>query len=81
MAEVILINLTGPDRPGITRDLSAILAEHDVRVLDIVRSRLARPCPQQFAPRRRHTVASPDSQHRDFLVLPGYCHDAWRVTT
>ncbi|MEM9174915.1 MAG: phosphoserine phosphatase SerB [Myxococcota bacterium] len=35
MAEVILINLTGPDRPGITRDLSAILAEHDVRVLDI----------------------------------------------
>lgn len=35
MAEIILINLTGPDRPGITRDLSAILAEHDVRVLDI----------------------------------------------
>lgn len=35
MTEVILINLTGPDRPGITRDLSAILALHDVRVLDI----------------------------------------------
>lgn len=35
MAEVILINLTGPDRPGITRDLGAILAGHDVRVLDI----------------------------------------------
>jgi len=35
MSEVILINLTGPDRPGITRDLSAILARHDVRVLDI----------------------------------------------
>ena len=35
MAEVILINLTGPDRPGITRELSSILARHDVRVLDI----------------------------------------------
>ena len=35
MSEVVLINLTGPDRPGITRDLSAILAQHDVRVLDI----------------------------------------------
>ena len=35
MSEVILINLTGADRPGITRDLSAILARHDVRVLDI----------------------------------------------
>ena len=35
MSEVILINLTGADRPGITRDLSAILAGHGVRVLDI----------------------------------------------
>ncbi len=35
MSEVILINLTGADRPGITRDLSEILAQHDVRVLDI----------------------------------------------
>ncbi len=35
MSEVILINLTGADRPGITRDLAAILARHDVRVLDI----------------------------------------------
>jgi phosphoserine phosphatase len=35
VSEVILINLTGPDRPGITRDLSTILARHDVRVLDI----------------------------------------------
>ncbi len=35
MSEVILINLTGADRPGITRDLNAILARHDVRILDI----------------------------------------------
>lgn len=35
MSEIVLINLTGPDRPGITRDLSRILASHDVRVLDI----------------------------------------------
>lgn len=35
MSEIVLINLTGADRPGITRDLSAILAQHDVRILDI----------------------------------------------
>ena len=35
MSEIILLNLTGADRPGITRDLSAILASHDVRILDI----------------------------------------------
>ncbi|HEB88634.1 MAG TPA: phosphoserine phosphatase SerB [Deltaproteobacteria bacterium] len=35
MPQVILINLTGADRPGITRDLSAILARHGVRILDI----------------------------------------------
>ncbi len=35
MSEVVLINLTGADRPGITRDLSAILAQHSIRVLDI----------------------------------------------
>ena len=35
MSEVVLINLTGSDRPGITRDLAGILAEHGVRILDI----------------------------------------------
>jgi phosphoserine phosphatase len=35
MSEVVLINLTGVDQPGITRELSAILAAHDVRILDI----------------------------------------------
>jgi phosphoserine phosphatase len=35
MSEVVLINLTGADRPGITRELSGILAAHDVRILDI----------------------------------------------
>jgi phosphoserine phosphatase len=38
MPEIILINLTGPDGPGITRQLGAILADHDVRVLDIGQS-------------------------------------------
>jgi phosphoserine phosphatase len=32
---VVLINLTGVDQPGITRELSGILAAHDVRILDI----------------------------------------------
>jgi len=35
MSEVVLINLTGSDQPGITRELSSILASHDVRILDI----------------------------------------------
>ena len=35
MSEVVLINLTGADQPGITRELSSILAAHDVRILDI----------------------------------------------
>jgi phosphoserine phosphatase len=35
MSEVVLINLTGADRPGITSELGTILSAHDVRVLDI----------------------------------------------
>lgn len=35
MAEVLLVNIVGTDRPGLTRALTEILAEHDVRVLDI----------------------------------------------
>jgi len=38
MSEIILINLTGPDGPGITMELGSILADHDVRVLDIGQS-------------------------------------------
>ena len=30
MAEIILLNLTGTDRPGITRDLGAILARQPI---------------------------------------------------
>jgi phosphoserine phosphatase len=33
--EVILLNISGPDRPGITTSLSAILAQYKVAVLDI----------------------------------------------
>jgi phosphoserine phosphatase len=35
MSEVLLINVTGPDRPGITHRLTGILASHLARVLDI----------------------------------------------
>ncbi len=38
MSEIILINLTGPDGPGITQQLGEILADHDVRILDIGQS-------------------------------------------
>ena len=34
-AGVLLIQITGPDRPGLTHALTAILAEHGVRILDI----------------------------------------------
>ena len=35
MKEIILINVAGPDRPGVTSSLTSILAEFDVNVLDI----------------------------------------------
>ncbi len=35
MSDVVLINVAGRDRPGITAELSAILARHRVTVLDI----------------------------------------------
>ncbi len=34
-AGVLLIQITGPDRPGLTHALTGILAEHGVRILDI----------------------------------------------
>lgn len=34
-AGVLLIQITGPDRPGLTSALTSILAEHGVRILDI----------------------------------------------
>lgn len=34
-AGTLLLILTGPDRPGVTRRVSGILAEHDVVILDI----------------------------------------------
>jgi phosphoserine phosphatase len=33
--EVILLNISGPDKPGITTSLTHILAEHNVGILDI----------------------------------------------
>ncbi|HSH43627.1 MAG TPA: ACT domain-containing protein [Arenicellales bacterium] len=35
MSEIVLINISGQDRPGITSSLMGILAEYGVRVLDI----------------------------------------------
>lgn len=36
--ELILINVTGPDRPGITSSLTEILGRHDATILDIGQS-------------------------------------------
>ena len=33
--EIILINIAGADRPGVTSSLTSILAQFDVNVLDI----------------------------------------------
>jgi phosphoserine phosphatase len=35
MDKIILINFSGGDRPGLTSSLAAILAQYDVRILDI----------------------------------------------
>lgn len=33
--EIILLNISGPDKPGLTSSLTAVLAEYDAKVLDI----------------------------------------------
>jgi len=38
MKEIVLVTVTGPDRPGITASLTGILAKYDVTVLDIGQS-------------------------------------------
>ena len=35
MNEIIMINIAGDDRPGVTSSITGILADHDVAVLDI----------------------------------------------
>ena len=35
MQEIILINITGKDRPGLTSSLTHILAQYEVTILDI----------------------------------------------
>jgi phosphoserine phosphatase len=35
MSEIVLVNISGRDRPGLTSSLTAILAQYDVNVLDI----------------------------------------------
>ena len=35
MQEIVLINITGPDRPGLTAAITGILSRADVQILDI----------------------------------------------
>ena len=35
MSELLLLNISGRDRPGLTSSLTAILARYDVTILDI----------------------------------------------
>lgn len=35
MTEILLVNVSGPDRPGITRAVSQVLAQHGATILDI----------------------------------------------
>lgn len=35
MAEILLVNVSGPDRPGITRAVTQVLADHGATILDI----------------------------------------------
>jgi len=35
MTEILLVNVSGPDRPGVTRAVTQVLAEHGATILDI----------------------------------------------
>jgi phosphoserine phosphatase len=35
MTEILLVNVSGPDRPGVTRAVSQVLADHGATILDI----------------------------------------------
>ncbi len=35
MTEILLVNVSGPDRPGVTRAVSQVLADHEGTILDI----------------------------------------------
>lgn len=39
-SEIILANISGEDKPGVTAALTAVLAEHDVNILDIGQSNI-----------------------------------------
>ena len=53
--EIILLRITGEDRPGLTASFMAIMAAYDVEVLDIGRPS---PLASSSAPMRRPAVAS-----------------------
>ena len=42
MTELVLIRVTGADKPGLTSNISAMLAQYGVTVLDIGQQRVAR---------------------------------------
>src|SRR5947199_3014544 len=35
MQDILLLHVTGEDRPGLTASLTGILAQHDIQILDI----------------------------------------------
>ena len=35
MSEIILINVSGKDKPGLTSEMTSIMAQYDIRILDI----------------------------------------------
>src|SRR3954451_2955572 len=35
MQEILLLHVTGEDRPGLTASLTSLLARHDIQILDI----------------------------------------------
>ena len=38
MSEILLINVTGRDKPGLTSSITAIMADYDLEILDIGQS-------------------------------------------
>jgi len=35
VSEIVLINVSGQDKPGLTSEITEIMAQYDIRILDI----------------------------------------------
>src|SRR5215471_19482259 len=80
MSKIILINLSGGDRPGLTSSITAVLARYEVRILDIgqavVHETLALamlievPAGRDFTPLKKDLIVAAHELDLQFKVTP-----------